>query len=231
MWSVTPRTEGEHDDHHSAQSRIRGSRTSGRAVTAGDQPDPDASALNSAAGTELFVLQSVASSTISEAGTRSTIYLSTLSSGLVAIGFAGGSPSLLAALTATVFPTIFLLGWFTVVRLVDTSVENITVRRRMVRIREYFIALHPAGPDLIALDNPRTGELGVRYARSSFLFTMASMIGTVNSVLGGALVALLLIFIGVPPLLAQASGVVVGLLLLVATLTYERRRIRAAYPD
>jgi len=195
------------------------------------ETEPDAAALNSAVGTELFVLQSVASSTISEAGTRSTIYLSTLSSGLVAIGFAGGSPALLATLTCTVFPTIFMLGWFTVVRLVDTSVENITVRRRMVRIREHFVSLHPSGPDLISLDNPRTGELGVRYSRSSFLFTMASMIGTVNSVLGGALVALLLIFGGaVQPLLAQISGAIVGLVLLTATLAYERRRIKAAYP-
>lgn len=193
--------------------------------------EPDAAGLNGALGTELFVLQSVASSTIAEAGTRSTIYLSTLSSGLVAIGFAGGSPTLLAALTFTVLPTIFMLGWFTVVRLVDTSVENITVRRRMVRIREHFVSLHPSGPDLIALDNPRTGELGVRYLRSSFLFTMASMIGTVNSVLGGAIVALLLLFAGaVEPLLAQISGAIVGVILLTATLMYERVRIGSAYP-
>lgn len=193
------------------------------------ETEPNAAALNSAVGTELFVLQSVASSTITEAGTRSTIYLSTLSSGLVAIGFAGESPTLLAILTSIVFPTIFMLGWFTVVRLVDTSVENITVRRRMGRIRAHFIGLHPSGPELISLDNPRSGELGVRYSRSSFLFTMASMIGTVNSVLGGALVALLLIFGGaVQPLLAQISGVMVGSILLTATLTYERRRIRSA---
>ncbi|WP_275426019.1 MULTISPECIES: hypothetical protein [Microbacterium] len=41
-----------------------------------EQSDP--TALRSALGTELFVLQSAASSTISEAGTRSTIYLTTL---------------------------------------------------------------------------------------------------------------------------------------------------------
>ncbi|GAA5092379.1 hypothetical protein GCM10025760_20950 [Microbacterium yannicii] len=194
--------------------------------------EPDASAFNSAVGTELFVLQSVASSTISEAGTRSTIYLSTLSGGLVAIGFAGGSPGLLASLAFTVLPTIFMLGWFTVVRLVDTSVENITVRRRMERIREHFVSLHPSGPDLISLDNPRTGELGVRYSHSSFLFTMASMVAAVNCVLGGAVVTLALIFGGgweiVP---AQIAGVAVGVLLLTATLAYERRRIRAAYPE
>lgn len=188
---------------------------------------PDSGPLNSAVGTELFVLQAIASSTINEAGTRSAIYLSTLSSGLVAIGFAGGSPELLATLTFTLFPTIFMLGWFTVVRLVDNSVENITVRRRMARIREYLVGLHPSGSDLIALDHARTGELGVRYGKSSFLFTMASMIGAVNAVLGGALVALVLIIgLGVQPLPSQIAGVGTGVLLLVATLSYERRRIR-----
>jgi hypothetical protein len=190
----------------------------------------DEAALNSAAGTELFVLQSVASSTIAEAGTRGSIYLSTLASALVAVGFAGAVPGLLSVLTLTVLPTVFALGWFTVVRLVDTSVENITVRRRMLRIRVHFAGLHPNGPDLIALDDPRTGELGVRYSRSSFLFTIASMIATVNSVLGGVLVAHLLILAGGAPLLAQAGGVVAGSLLLAGTLIYERCRIRAASP-
>lgn len=192
----------------------------------------DPGALNSALGTELFVLQSVASSTISEAGTRATIYLSTLSSGLVALGFAGGSPKLLATFTYTLLPTIFALGWFTVVRLVDTSVENVTGRRRMARIRQHLAAVHPDGASLIAVDAPRTGELGVRYARSSFLFTMASMIGVVNAVLGGALVTLgLAIGLGVEGLVAQLLGVAVGVLLLAATLAYEHRRIRGASPS
>jgi hypothetical protein len=46
----------------------------------------------SALVTEHFVLQSAASSTISESGSRVAIYLSALSSGLVAIGFASSSP-------------------------------------------------------------------------------------------------------------------------------------------
>ncbi|NLP84201.1 hypothetical protein HF576_10085 [Microbacterium sp. CFH 90308] len=187
----------------------------------------DTGALHSALGTELFVLQSAASSTISEAGTRSTIYLATLSGGLVALGFAGSSPSLLAVMTFTVLPTIFMLGWFTVVRLVDTSVESITARHRMARIRAYFASLHPLGPTLIAQDDPRTnGELGVRYARSSFLFTMASMVGAVNSVVGGALVTLVLtIGLGLRTLPATLFGIAAGLVLLLATLRYERRRI------
>lgn len=187
----------------------------------------DAAALNSALGTEQFALQAAAASTISEAGTRSTIYLSTLSSGLVALGFASGSPELLAVLTFTLLPTIFMLGWFTVVRLVDTTVESITAHRRMERIREHFATLQPAGAQLIALDDPHTGELGVRYTRWSFLFTMASMIAAVNCVLGGAVTASVLsLGLGVSTPWSQLAGAAVGAVLLVMTLVYERRRIR-----
>jgi hypothetical protein len=63
------------------------------------------------------------------------IYLSALSSGLVAIGIASSSPRALAALAFTVLPTVFVLGWFTVVRLTDTSVANIVSLRRMELIR------------------------------------------------------------------------------------------------
>jgi hypothetical protein len=47
----------------------------------------------SALVTEHFVLQGTSASTISEGGSRVSIYLSALSSGLVAIGFASGRPT------------------------------------------------------------------------------------------------------------------------------------------
>ena len=62
---------------------------------ADEKPPPE---FMSALGTEYFVLQSTASSTISESGSRVAIYLSSLSSGLVAIGFASSSPRALASL-------------------------------------------------------------------------------------------------------------------------------------
>ncbi|MFJ4165458.1 hypothetical protein ACIPY5_07865 [Microbacterium sp. NPDC089698] len=189
----------------------------------------DLTTLHSALATEQMVLQSVATATIGEAGGRSTIYLSTLSSGLVALGFSASTPGLLATLTFTLLPTIFMLGWFTVVRLVDNTVENIAVRHRMENIRAHFAGLHPSGPALLVSGDARTGEYGVRYGRSSFLFTMASMVAAVNCVLGGALIALALsVGLGLPALSAQLAGAAVGFALLVATLAYERRRIRGA---
>jgi MarR family transcriptional regulator, organic hydroperoxide resistance regulator len=66
---------------------------------AGEKPPPE---FMSALGTEYFVLQSTASSTIGESGSRVSIYLSSLASGLVAIGFASSSPRGFASLAFTV---------------------------------------------------------------------------------------------------------------------------------
>lgn len=145
----------------------------------------------SALVTEHFVLQSAASSTISESGSRVAIYLSALSSGLVAIGFASSSPHALAALAFTVLPTVFVLGWFTIVRLIDTSVANVVSLRRMELIRRYYASIASTAAAYFQPDDPVTGTQGVRYGRWSFLFTMASRVIVVNSVLGGATVALI----------------------------------------
>ena len=64
----------------------------------------------SALVTEHFVLQGTSSSTISESGSRVSIYLSALSSGLVAIGFASASHRALESLAFTILPVVFILG-------------------------------------------------------------------------------------------------------------------------
>lgn len=191
-----------------------------------EQPEPDSSAFMSALVTEHFVLQSLASSTIGESGSRSALYLSTLSSGLVAIGFASSNPAVLAALAFTVFPTIFLLGCFTVVRLVDTSIENITAQQRIELIRSHYTSLHSTAPSFFVREgDPRTAVMGVRYSAWSILFTMASMVGVVNSVLAGAGTALALsVGTGTGTRAATGAGVLIGLLVLAVTLAYQRRR-------
>ena len=191
-------------------------------------PDPDpARALLGALGTEHFALQSAVGATIAESGSRSAIYLASLSSGLVAIGFASSSPQILAVFAFTVLPTIFLIGWFTIVRLVDTTVQNSTAQRRIERIRGYYSTLDPAAPSFFSPDDPRsTGELGIRYARWSILSTLATMIGVVNAVVGAAGLALLLVVaVGLPFAIGVSFGAILGLGLLAATLLYQRARI------
>src|SRR5262249_1761818 len=82
------------------------------------------SALLPALTTEHFVLQSANSTTYAEASARSTLYVMALSSSLVAIGFAAGSADVLLPFAAVVLPAVFVLGIFTVLRLVETALES-----------------------------------------------------------------------------------------------------------
>jgi hypothetical protein len=190
---------------------------------ADEKPPPD---FMGALGTEYFVLQSTASSTISESGSRVSIYLSALASGLVALGFSSSSPRAFASLAFTVLPTVFVLGWFTIVRLIDTSVANVVSLRRMELIRQYYAALAPIAPPYFGVGDSPTARRGVQYGRWSFLFTMASMVITVNCVLGGATIALLCDLAFKAPLPAAAGvGVVVGLAMLALSLRYEHQRL------
>jgi hypothetical protein len=180
----------------------------------------------SALVTEHFALQSMAGSTIGESGSRAQIYLSALSSGLVAVGFASVSRTSLTVLSLTVLPTVFILGVFTTVRLVDTSIEHIASLQRIQKIRHYYAGLHPDAHQFFATGPQTAINLGVNYGTKSALFTMASMIIVVNSVLGGAtagLVGTLALSLG--PGVAAAGGTVVGTVVLYLGLRYEIARL------
>lgn len=175
-------------------------------------------------GTEHFALQSVAGATISESTSRTSIYLSALSSGLVALGFTSGHRQLFTALACTVLPTLFVLGCFTVVRLIDTSVENVVAQERMDRIRRFYATVHPDAPTFFSATTG--GRRGVTYGRYSFLFTLASMVIVVNSVLGGATTAVIVsVVTGSTLLFAVAAGIAAGAMALIAATAYERKRI------
>jgi hypothetical protein len=81
-------------------------------------------AFMSALVTEHFVLQTAASATVSEAAARASLYVFSLSSSLVAMGFASRSAETFRPFAAAVLPALFILGLFTIVRLVDSGIEN-----------------------------------------------------------------------------------------------------------
>jgi hypothetical protein len=144
----------------------------------------------------------------------------------VAIGFASTSRRALESLAFTVLPVVFVLGWFTVVRLVDTSVANVVTQRRMDLIRRYYASLAPLAMPYFRPDDSAAGNHGVRYGRWSFLYTMASMVIVVNSVVGGAAAALVIALAAkaASPIPA-VTGIAVGLVLLILGLYYEHRRL------
>jgi hypothetical protein len=154
-------------------------------------------AFMSALVTEHFVLQSAASTTVSEAGSRASRYVFSLSSSLIAMGFTAETdafPTFVAAL----LPALFVLGWFTVVRLVDTSVGSYRVQEAIAHIRGYYRQLTPEAryyfPSWQSTDEEAAealAMLGSKPRRSTVLFTSAGMVAAINSLVGGVGVALL----------------------------------------
>jgi hypothetical protein len=156
------------------------------------------SAFVSALVTEHFVLQSAASTTVGEAAGRASLYVSALSSSLIAMGFVAQSPGVLEPFVAVVIPAVLVLGVFTVVRLVDTGVQNVTCLAHIARIRRYYRTLSPEAPSYFTVlggaEEDEGGQalaaLALRRSRLVGFFTTASMIAAINSIVAGVGVAL-----------------------------------------
>src|ERR1700710_1209892 len=160
-----------------------------------DEPS-QRSALLTALTTEHFVLQTANSSTYAEASSRSSLYVMALSSSLVAMGFLANSAETLMPFAATVLPAIFLLGIFTVARLVETGLESMHYLVEIARIREFYRTLGPEAEQRFAPDRGRWPEAKTPALRLgpmlAFFGTTASMIAVINNLVAGAAVALLM---------------------------------------
>lgn len=177
-------------------------------------PQPS-QAFISALVTEHFVLQSARSTTVSESVGRSAVYLTCVSSALIAFGFFAAAIHHLAPVVATVLPALIILGIFTFVRMVETSVENVVFLRRIEAIRRYYATLDPAAPAFFASTDgtdaaAALASTGMRAGAIEMLFTGASMIAAVTSILTGAGTALLLNTAGAPLSADIAVGIAVA---------------------
>ena len=193
--------------------------------------------------TEHFVLQSMSAATTSEASTRASLYLLTLSSSLVSLGFAAqASRHALELFAAALLPTLVILGWLTVVRLTDTSVANVRFVRRMTQIHRYYARIAPPDDRFFADARAQAGEgeeeaslrlIGARGRNSAVLlfFTMATSVGVVTSVVLGSGTALLCVNALERPLaVAIAIGVAAALVHLAAVLRYQHDRFTTTFP-
>jgi hypothetical protein len=118
-------------------------------------------AFMSALVTEHSVLQTAASATVSEAASRTSLYVFSLSSSLVAMGFVSQFPETFRLFAAAILPALFVLGLFTILRLVDTGIEYQHLLRGIARIRAYYRTLTPEA----AAYFPLTADAGRRRTR------------------------------------------------------------------
>jgi small-conductance mechanosensitive channel len=202
-------------------------------------PADDRQALLTALTTEHYGLQGSRTSVVSEIAGRSALYLTSLSSSLIALGFIGqvsrtGSAFRLFALT--VIPVLFFLGLVTYFRVLQRSLEDLFYARAINRIRRYYLQL--AGEDahyfLLSGNDDAAGVFANMAVWSpglqTFLSSSASMVGVVNAVVGGAGVGLLLsVATGFSLAVAAAGGGAFTVAVSIVLVDYERRAFKGAF--
>lgn len=195
-------------------------------------------AFMSALITEHSVLQAAASATVADAAARSSLYVFSLSSSLVAMGFAAQSREVFLPFVAAVLPALFVLGVFTTIRLVDSAVENMQYLLGIARIRSYYRTLTPEAAVYFAAERGRWPEARSAPALQmgrlvAFFTTTASMIAFINSVVAGAGVTLLaanLLGEG-RTRLALGLGAAAAVCLMAASLAFQRWRFSMYRPE
>jgi hypothetical protein len=181
---------------------------------------PDPAQLLTALTTEHFTLQTARAQTTSETSARASVYLYSVSSALVALGFVSqvgdGFGEVFAVFALTVLPTIYLLGCATYVRLVELGAEDLRYGMAINRIRGYYQELASDRADLFLLSGHDDAagvflNMGISPERRSPAYAFSSAIAVVNGVVGGAVAAIALGAVPEIPLwLATAVGVLVA---------------------
>jgi hypothetical protein len=175
--------------------------------------------LLSALTTEHFTLQGARSQTMSESAARTTLYIGAVSSTLVALGFIGQLSAVGDAFDVfalTVLPTVYVLGVLTFIRLVECGAEDFRYGLAINRIRGYYRELAGDQADLFLLSGHDDGRgvfenMGVPVEGRSQLFTFATVVAIINSVVGGSAVAIAAGALGTPLGGAAAIGGVVAI--------------------
>jgi hypothetical protein len=150
--------------------------------------------------TEHFTLQGARSQTTSESSARASLYVFSVSSALVALGFISQVSEvgdLFNTFALTVLPTLYVLGVVTFVRLAECGVEDWRYGLAINRIRGYYreVAGDRADLFLLSANDDAAGvntNLGLPEEGHAPIFIFSSAIAVINGVVGGAAVALAL---------------------------------------
>jgi hypothetical protein len=203
--------------------------------------DPRAAAVTFVT-TEHFTLQGARSSTIAETTGRATMFLGSVSGGLVALGLiatAGGVGAAFYAFGLILLPTLAFVGLVTFDRVLQSGVEDHGYTRRIARLRGYYFQYAPelAGYLLSVPAAERLRMQGLQGAAWQGFLTVAGMVAVVTAVLAGSTAGLLAAVVSGHSLVAAlVAGVLVAVTALVWLMRYQRsawERVMTArlFPD
>lgn len=182
--------------------------------------------------TEHYNLQSSRASTIADANGRSSLFLTTLSTSLVALAFIGqisrlGTAFFIFALV--LFPALLFLGLVTFERVLQTAIEDIVYARGINRIRHFYQELAPEMTPYYVLspyddDLSVYGNMSVRQSLWQVFLTTPGMIAVIDSILTGVFVGLLFAGFGNAALqICVFGGIVAFGIMLVLLFRYQWR--------
>jgi hypothetical protein len=186
--------------------------------------------------TEHFTLEGGRSRTMSESSARASLYIIAVSSTLVALGFVtqlSDIGDVFNVFALTVLPTLYVLGAASFVRMVECSAEDFRYGMAINRIRAYYKEIAGDRADLFLLsahdDPPGVLETTALPTGGRLpYFAFSSAIAVINSVVGGAAIAVALGGIADVSLgLAAGIGGAVAIVSVVAWIRYADRLFNA----
>jgi hypothetical protein len=148
--------------------------------------------------TEHFTLQGARSQTVTESSARASLYVLSVSSALIALGFisqVSDVGDLFNTFALTVLPTLYVLGVITFIRLAECGVEDWRYGLAINRIRGYYRETAGDRADLFLLSahDDAAGvntNLGLRPEGHAPIFIFSSAVAVINGVVGGAAIAI-----------------------------------------
>jgi hypothetical protein len=191
------------------------------------------------ATTEHFNLQTARSSTTSETNGRASLFLGSVSAGLVALAFAGQtSRTALYTFGLALFPVLCFLGLATFHRALQASIDDTLYLQRINRLRRFYLEASPILAGYLArpaatddVEDVLRRE-GFRPGRWQLMVSVPGAISVINSALVGVTVGLAAGAVTGDNLwVATIAGVVVFAVAIPAHLRYQHRVRVAATLD
>jgi hypothetical protein len=189
------------------------------------------------ATTEHFNLQTERAATIGEANGRASIFLGSVSAGLIALGFAAqGSDSVATtrAFALVLFPVLVFLGLSTFERVIQVSIEDLALSIRINRIRRFYLEAAPGLHGWLApaptadTFEAAVRSLGLKPRPGQLLLTVAGTISIVNSALVGVWVGMAVSLLPGPAVVPAVVGLAAMVGAAFGQHRYQLRRRQAA---
>ncbi len=169
------------------------SSETGTGAAAGGDPQPAAVTLVT---TEHFTLQGARAATIAESTSRATMFLGSVSAGLVALGLIATATRI--GTTFYVFGVVLLsalafIGFVTFERVLQSGIEDLGYAERIARLRAYYFDCAPELTSYLASVPPpqRLALMGLRPGHLQGFRTVAGMVAVITAVLTGSAAGLI----------------------------------------